>query len=121
MMGTIGAQMTEVSEGKATLSAPVLEGFKQQQGFAHGGLVFALADSAAGYAALTLLPLENEVMTAEIKINYLSAGQGTLVAEGRVLKPGRRLIVVAADVWTITGDTRKHVAALQGTMIPVSI
>jgi uncharacterized protein (TIGR00369 family) len=120
MMTTLGAQMTALAFGEATITAGVSDGFKQQQGFAHGGLVFSLADSAAGYAALTVLPLESEVMTAELKINYLSAGQGTLVAVGRVLKPGRRLIVVAADVWAQHNGKRIHVAALQGTMVPVN-
>lgn len=120
MMSSLGAKLTGLAAGKAEITADVLESFKQQQGFAHGGLVFSIADSAAGYAALTLIPLENEIMTAEIKINYLSAAKGTLVAEGRVLKPGRRLLVVAADVWAINEGSRKHIAALQGTMIPVA-
>lgn len=119
-MSSLGARMTTVVKGSTTITADVLDAYKQQQGFAHGGLVFSIADSAAGYAALTVLPLDSEVMTAEIKINYLSAGKGTLIAEGRVLKPGRRLVVVAADVWAIDGEARKHVAALQGTMIPVT-
>ena len=120
LMSSIGAEMGVLAKGEATISADVLDGFKQQQGFAHGGLVFSLADSAAGYAALTLMPFENEVMTAELKINFLSAGQGKLIATGRVLKPGRRLIVVASDVWAENNGTRKHIAALQGTMVPVS-
>lgn len=119
-MASIGAQMDSLGHGTARLGAQVLQGFQQQQGFAHGGLVFTLADSAAGYAALTLMPLEKEVMTGELKINYLNAAAHRLIAEGRVLKAGRRLIVVAADVWSVSPDnTRKHVAALQGTMIPV--
>ena len=120
LMSSIGAEMGVLAKGEATISADVLDGFKQQQGFAHGGLVFSLADSAAGYAALTLMPFENEVMTAELKINFLSAGQGKLIATGRVLKPGRRLIVVASDVWAEHNGNRKHIAALQGTMVPVS-
>lgn len=120
MMTTIGASISDLSKGSVTLQAPVSNGVTQQQNYAHGGFVFSLADSAAGYAALTLLPLANEVMTAELKINYLAAAKGTLYAQGRVLKPGRRLIVVAADVWAEDQGTRKQVAALQGTMVPVS-
>jgi uncharacterized protein (TIGR00369 family) len=121
MMVSLGAKMTAVSLGQAEITADVSDAYTQQQGFAHGGLVFSIADSAAGYAALTMVPLENEIMTAELKINYLSAGKGRLIAAGRVLKPGRRLVVVAADVWAIDGETRKHVAVLQGTMVPVTI
>ena len=60
-------------------------------------------------------------MTAEIKINLLAPGRGQrLRATGRVLKPGRRLVVVAADVHAIDGETETLVAVLQGTMVPVA-
>jgi uncharacterized protein (TIGR00369 family) len=121
MMATVGAELTAVEPGRVVIAAPVGDGFRQQQGFAHAGLTFTLGDTAAGYAALTVLPPDVEVMTVEMKINLLAPGVGRLVAEGRVLKPGRRLVVVAADVWAEDGKgDRKHVAALQGTMIPVS-
>ena len=93
---------------------------RQQHDVGHAALAFAIGDTAAGYAALTLMPDEAEVMTVEMKINLLSPSAGErLVAEGRVIRPGRRLMVVTADVWAETGDKRKHVAILQGTMIPV--
>ena len=66
------------------------------------------------------MPENAEVMTVEMKINLMSPATGTrLIAEGRVIRPGRRIMVVAADVWAETGQGRKHVAMLQGTMIPV--
>ncbi len=120
LMKSVGAKLASVDAGDVTITAPTSEGFRQQQGFAHGGLIFALGDTAAGYAALSVMPLDVEVMSIELKINFLSPGAGRLIAKGRVLKPGRRLIVVAADVWAEASDgTQKHVAALQGTMIPV--
>ncbi|MEZ5685050.1 MAG: PaaI family thioesterase [Paracoccaceae bacterium] len=121
MMQTIGGSIVSIAPGRVVLAAPVGAGLRQQQGFAHAGLIFTLGDNAAGYAALSLMPPEAEVMTVELKINLLAPGQGRLEAEGRVLKPGRRLVVVAADVWSLSEDgTRKQVAALQGTMIPVA-
>lgn len=123
MLASIGAVVETVAPGHVVLAAPVAAAFCQQQGFAHGGLIFTLGDCAAGYAALSVMPPDVEVMTAELKINLLSPGQGRLVAEGRVLKAGRRLVVVAADVWAEigTGGPRRQVAALQGTMVPVPI
>ena len=88
-------------------------------GFGHAALAFALGDSAAGYAALTLMPEDAEVLTVEMKINLLAPAEGSrLVATGRVIRPGRRLMVVAAEVWS-EGDRPRQVALLQGTMIPV--
>ena len=77
-----------------------------------------MGDSAAGYAALTLMPAEAEVLTTEIKINLLAPASGdVIIAKGRVIKAGRRLTIVGADVFAITGDQEKHIAILQGTMI----
>ncbi len=120
MMQGFGAEVTEISEGRVTLSAPIQPHALQQHGFVHAGLTFALGDSAAGYAALSIMPEEAEVMTAEMKINLLApAGGARLIARGRVIKPGRRLFVTAADVYAVDGETETHVAMLQGTMVPV--
>jgi len=120
MMGSVGARLALIEPGYVAIEAPILDGYRQQQGFGHGGLVFTLADTAAGYAALTTVGPESEVMTLELKINYLAPAAGSLVAEGRVLRSGRRVIVVAADVWSVDEEgKRRQVAAAQGTMIPV--
>ena len=120
MMKTIGAQLETVERGEVIISAPVLDGFRQQQDFGHGGLVFSLGDTAAGFAALSVMPLDREVLTVEVKINLLAPAVGRLVATGRVIKAGKRLVVVAAEVNSVSeAGTHKPVAALQGTMIPV--
>ncbi|KRW94853.1 PaaI family thioesterase [Paracoccus sp. MKU1] len=120
MMRTLGARLALIEPGRIAITAPILPTSLQQQGAGHAGLTFSIGDSAAGYAALTLMPEAAEVMTVEMKINLMSPATGDrLVAEGRVIRPGRRIMVVAADVWAETGETRKHVAMLQGTMIPV--
>lgn len=120
MMGTLGAELAHIAEACVHIKAPVLAGSLQQQGFGHAGLTFSIGDSAAGYAALTTLPLEHEVVTAEIKINLLAPARGDyLIAKGRVIKPGRRLVVVASDVYAVTGTEEVLIAALQGTMVPV--
>lgn len=120
MMQTLGATLGAIAPGQVTISAPILPTSLQQHGAGHAGLAFSIGDSAAGYAALSLMPEQAEVMTVEMKINLMSPAMGDmLIAEGRVIRPGRRILVVAADVWAASGDSRKHVAMLQGTMIPV--
>ena len=121
MMATLGAKLTEVAEGHVRIVAPILPGARQQQGFAHAGLTFSIGDSAAGYAALTCLPFDSEVVTAEIKINLLAPAMGDrLVATGRVIKPGKRLCVVASEVHAEADGVSTLVAVLQGTMVPVA-
>jgi uncharacterized protein (TIGR00369 family) len=121
MMQTLGAEITDVGQGSVTITAPILPGSRQQHGVAHAALSFAIGDSAAGYAALTQMPEDSEVMTAEMKINLLAPGAGDyLRATGKVIKPGRRLVIVTAEVHAITGSEEKLVALLQGTMVPVT-
>lgn len=120
MMATLGATLILAHKGRAEIRAPILESSRQQQGFAHAALTFAIGDSAAGYAALSLMPPDNEVLTTEMKINLLAPGRGeVLIARGRVIKPGRRLVIVQSDVYAVSGREETHIALLTGTMIPV--
>ena len=120
MMTTLGAELSEITAGLVRITAPILPGSRQHQGFGHAGLTFALGDSAAGYAALTMLPLDQEVVTAEIKINLLAPARGDLlIATGRVIKPGKRLSVVTAEVHAEEDGKQTLIAVLQGTMVPV--
>lgn len=119
MMQTMGAELTGMSVGEIEITAPVLPSCQQQHDVAHAGLTFALGDTAAGIAAMTMMPAGTGVMTAEMKINLMAPGIGTLVATGRVLRAGKRLTVVTAEVWGDSPKGRVQVAALQGTMIPV--
>ncbi|WP_126976889.1 PaaI family thioesterase [Frigidibacter oleivorans] len=118
---TLGARLDRVEAGLCVLSLDLVPSLGQQQGFGHAGVAFTLGDTAAGYAALTTMPEGAEVMTVEMKINLLRPAAGTgLVATGRVARAGRRLTVVTAEVESLDAEgTRRVVALLQGTMIPV--
>ena len=120
LMQTFGAQMINVASDAMTITAPITAATSQQAGFAHAGLTFALADSAGGYAALSIMPEEAEVVTSEFKIHLLAPAKGDrLEAVGRVIKPGRRLVIVESNVYATNGKTRTHVAMGTGTMVPV--
>ena len=122
MMATLGARLVSVRCGAVEIEAPILTGSRQQQGFAHAGLTFSIGDSAAGYSALSIMSEDREVLTTEMKINLLAPGAGDrLVARGRVIKPGRRLMVVQSDVYAVQDGTERHIAMLVGTMIPVDL
>ena len=122
LMTTLGARLVRVQTGEVDINAPIQQGSLQQQGFAHAGLTFAIGDSAAGYAALSLLPMDQEVLTTEMKINLLAPGAGDrLIARGRVIKPGRRVMVVQSDVFALKDGQERHIALLPGSMMPVPI
>lgn len=121
MMRALRAEVTAIEDGSCEITAPLLPEMSQQHGAGHAGVTFALGDTAAGYAALTMMEPGREVMTAEMKINLLAPAVGVrLVARGRVAKAGRRLVVVTAEVEAEAADgTRRLIALLQGTMVPV--
>ena len=120
MMTTLGARLLAVAPGAVEIEAAITPGVSQQHGFAHAALAFALGDSAAGYAALTVMPEDREVVTSEMKIHLLAPARGArLIARGRVVKPGRRLVIVTADVYAVADGVETHAALLTGTMVPV--
>lgn len=120
MMTSLQARLLHATDGRCVIRAPILPDFRQQHGAAHAAVAFAIGDSAAGYAALSLLPDGQEVMTAEMKINLLSPAIGNaLEAVGEVARAGRRLTIVRAEVFALQAGQRKSIALLQGTMVGV--
>jgi len=116
-MKTFGAELADVAGGRVTIAVPIDPRLSQQDGFLHAGVVVAALDSACGYAALTLMPDEAEVLTVELKVNLLAPARGErLVAEGEVLRAGRTLTVCRGDAHT-DGDERVHVATMLATMV----
>jgi len=117
-MTLIGAEMTTVEPGRCTIELPVRDDLTQQHRFVHGGIVGMIADSAGGYSAFTLMPADASVLTVEYKLNMLAPAQGErLIARGEVLKPGRTLSVVRADVWAVDGGKETRIAAMQQTLM----
>jgi uncharacterized protein (TIGR00369 family) len=117
-MALIGARLVRVEPGRVDIELPVRDEIGQQHGFVHGGVVAMIADSAGGYAAFSLMPADASVLTVEYKVNMLAPAQGdVLIARGEVLKAGRSLSVVRADVWARTGERESRVAAMQQTMM----
>jgi uncharacterized protein (TIGR00369 family) len=118
-MATLGADLVHVAAGEVDIAVPFSERLTQQDGYLHAGVVAGALDSACGYAALTTMAAEAEVLTVEFKINLLAPAAGErLVARGRVLRSGRTL-TVCGDAVTISDGCEKHVATLTATMIAI--
>jgi uncharacterized protein (TIGR00369 family) len=119
-MHTIGAGIVRVEPGEVELSLPFRDDLTQQHGFLHAGIVTTLLDSACGYAALSLMDKESAVLSVEYKVNLLAPAIGERMrAIGRVIKPGRTLLVCTGDVIAVGGDRETHVSAMQATMMAV--
>lgn len=104
-MMTIGAQLTHIAPGYCEITLPFDEAITQQHGFFHGGVTGSIADSAAGYAAFSLMPADSSVLTVEYKLNLVAPGRGeALVARADVVRSGRTLTVAQVSVFARTGD-----------------
>jgi uncharacterized protein (TIGR00369 family) len=117
-MRLVRASLEVVAHGRTDIHLPHWDGIEQQHGFVHGGVVGMIADSAAGYAAMTVAPPGSSVLTVEYKMNLLAPADGErLVARGTVVRPGRTLIVTKAEVFAINGDKETLCALMQQTIM----
>lgn len=118
-MATLGATITRIAPGEVTITLPVREALAQQHGSVHAGALASVLDSAAGYAALSLMPPDAGVVSVEFKLNLLEPAIGARIdARGRVVRSGRTLSVCTAEAWAIdSSGNERLVATLQGTMM----
>jgi uncharacterized protein (TIGR00369 family) len=120
LMETLRAEVGRVAPGEVEITLPVAPHIGQQDGFVHGGAVGAIADSACGYAALTLMPADARVLTVEYKLNFVAPARGEwLVAVGRVVRAGRTITVAQAEVFAEEAGARTLVALATATLIAV--
>ncbi|HEX7829422.1 MAG TPA: PaaI family thioesterase [Thermoanaerobaculia bacterium] len=113
-MTLIGATLDRVGEGEVEIALPFRADLMQHSGTLHAGVVTAIADTACGYAALTKMPDGSNVLSVEFKINLLAPAVGArFVAKARVVRSGKTLSVVTADV--LADDA--IVATMLATMI----
>lgn len=118
MMTVLGASLERVAPGEVDIRLPFRADLTQQHGFLHAGVTTTIADSACGYAALSLMPPGAAVLTVEFKVNLMAPAAGQVfVARGRVLKAGRSLTTCAGDVFAVDGGEEKHVLAMLGTVM----
>ena len=108
-MAHMGAEVDELSPGVCVMAVNRRPELLQQNGFFHGGVTAFLVDNATTVAAATVRG--QGVLTAEFKLNLLAPATGTrLICRARVVKPGRQVSVVAADVFSVTEGVEKHTA-----------
>jgi len=121
-MRVLGAEPVEISPGRVVLEMAFRDDLCQQNGFLHAGVVTSVADSACGYAALTLMAPGSDVLSVEFKVNLLAPAVGDRFrAVGTVVRSGRTLTVCSGEVFALAaGRPDKQVALMQATMIAAS-
>ena len=117
-MTLIRATIPLIEHGRAEIHLPHWLGIEQQHGFVHGGVVGMIADSAAGYAAMTMVSPTASVLTVEYKMNLVAPADGEhLIARGKVVRPGRTLIVTQAEVFAVKEGRETLCALMQQTIM----
>jgi uncharacterized protein (TIGR00369 family) len=117
-MHLIRAMLPVVEYGRTEIHVTHWDGIEQQHGFVHGGVVGMIADSAAGYAAMTMVPASASVLTVEYKMNLVAPADGEkLIARGQVVRPGRTLIVTRAEVYAVKEGKETLCALMQQTIM----
>jgi uncharacterized protein (TIGR00369 family) len=118
LMAHLGAELVSLEPGGVAIRVPFRGELTQQHGFFHAGVTGAIADSACGYAAFTLMGAEDSVLTVEYKINLLAPADGEeLVARARVVRSGKTLKVCMADVFARKGGVENHCATVLATIM----
>ena len=117
-MRTLGAALESVESGLVTITCGFDDRLTQQHGLFHGGVIASLVDVACGYAALSVMPPDREVLTVEFKIHFLKpAKTDRVVAVGQVVQSGRTLTVCEGSVFDAARS--RMLARMTATMIAV--
>lgn len=119
-MTSFGVVLESVKPGHVIFTMPFKKEYTQQHGFTHGGVMGAVLDSACGFAAFSLMPADAEVLTVEFKVNFLNPARGErFMFEGNVVKAGRTVTVAESKVFGVTGEEKKLIATMTGTLMSV--
>jgi uncharacterized protein (TIGR00369 family) len=119
-MATLGATLEHVAPGEIAIAFTHHERLTQQHGFLHAGVMTSIADSACGYAALSLMEPAVGVLSVEFKVNMLAPAVGErFVATGRVVRSGRTLTVCVGEVTAERDGQTIPLLLMQATMMAV--
>jgi len=101
----LGIELDAISAGTATLGLNIRKELTQNHGVVHGGAIASLIDTAMAFAIISLLAPKERVTTVDLTVSYLRPlTQGRVTAVARVLRAGRRLFVVSAEVFGDNGN-----------------
>jgi uncharacterized protein (TIGR00369 family) len=123
MLTLLGVTIEKLAVSHVELRLARRDELTQQHGFVHAGAITTIADSACGYAALTLFPADRDVLTVEFSMSLVApARQAEFVAAGQVVRSGRTLTTCRGEVYGLEpGGQATVVALIQATMMAVTL
>jgi len=115
-----GFEVEKVAYGRFETRLKLRPEHRQQDGFAHAGLMATMADHTAGYAAFTTVSESSRILSIEFKINFFKPALGAiLICRAEVIKPGRTIIVAESELFTKADNAEKLVAKAMVTLMAV--
>lgn len=115
-MKALGAKIVSIEKGLVKIECELKKELTQQHGFFHAGVLTSIVDVACGYAALSAMPKNSDVLTVEFKTNFIRAAQtDKIIAIGKIIKSGKTLTFCEGKVTDIKEEI--IFATMQATMI----
>ncbi|MBA3334891.1 MAG: PaaI family thioesterase [Acidobacteria bacterium] len=109
----IGMELTELGGGEAIFKLQMREELRQPHGLLHGGATASLIDTTMAFAVITCLAENEKASTVDLTVHYLRPLiDGTITCTAKVVKTGKRLLTVSADV---VSDKEKLIATAIST------
>jgi len=100
----LGIEVDASEPGHAVLSMKLRDDLMRNNGIAHGGAIATLIDSAMAIAIMAQLAENERTVTVDLTIHYLRPlSAGTAKASARVVRAGRRVITVSAELFADDG------------------
>jgi uncharacterized protein (TIGR00369 family) len=114
---SMSIELVDYGKGWCETKQRVLPEHRQQHGFAHAGVVMTIADHTCGGAAVSVVREDQDVITVENKTSFIRPAAGDLLySRATVLRAGKSLIFVEAEVTAERGDERVLVAKTSSTL-----
>jgi acyl-CoA thioesterase len=95
----VGLELLEMRKGEATVKLVMRDELRQPYGVLHGGATATLIDTATAFAVVSAIDESEKATTVDLTVHYLRPVQeGFVTCTAKVLRVGKRLINLTADV-----------------------
>lgn len=95
----VGMALVDMRPGEATIAVEMRDELRQPHGLLHGGITATLIDTAMAFAVVTKLAEGEKASTIDLSVHYLRPHtQGTFSCTAKVVRAGKRILTLSADV-----------------------